>query len=314
MIKDYLYAVGKYLSPSQREEILKDIEVNLYDYLEQNYGSREYSDDEVENAILYLGNPKKVAEGYFDKPRCLIGPPYLDTYLLVVKLAVAGVSIGMAVSLLISFSSLDQLPVFMLKLLGSIWHAGVSVIGTVTIIFAALYHYSPENKEFDEENWDVKKLEKAPVKDEKVKLSDVLFESIFTIFILILLNQNLFQNFGTEGNIPGLNDEVIAPYLIWFNLIMAATLLMNLYLLIKRRWQNVTRVLTILLDFAGIWLFGILAFTPNMWDFSNIQGVTPESLEGINTGLQLGLKIGFGAIAIVIAFETFNHIKIMVKK
>jgi hypothetical protein len=95
---------------------------------------------------------------------------------------------------------------------------------------------------------------------------------------------------------------------------MAATLLMNLYLLIKRRWQNVTRVLTILLDFAGIWLFGILAFTPNMWDFSNIQGVTPESLEGINTGLQLGLKIGFGAIAIVIAFETFNHIKIMVKK
>ena len=33
MISNYLYTIGKYLSPGTRAEVLKDIEVNLYDYL-----------------------------------------------------------------------------------------------------------------------------------------------------------------------------------------------------------------------------------------------------------------------------------------
>jgi hypothetical protein len=33
MIKNYLYAVGKYLPASQRDDTLKDLEANIYDSL-----------------------------------------------------------------------------------------------------------------------------------------------------------------------------------------------------------------------------------------------------------------------------------------
>lgn len=51
MIKNYLYTIGKYLSPSQREEVLREIEANLYDYLEENFGKKEYTSGEIESAL-----------------------------------------------------------------------------------------------------------------------------------------------------------------------------------------------------------------------------------------------------------------------
>lgn len=315
MIKDYLYAVGKYLPPSQRTDVLKDVEANIYDYLEENFGSREYGEKEVESALLYLGNPRTVAEGYLDRPRCLIGPPYLDIYYLVVKLAVFGVAIGIGVSLIISFNDFGQLPEFMLKLLAGIWQAGVSVVGTVTIIFAALYRFAPEKENFKDEKWSIKDLEKAPDESEKVKLTDLIFESAFAIIFLVIFNFDLLSGLRTtEIDVVWLNDVGFSRYLIWINLVLAGTLLLNLYLLIRRRWQVITRLISILFDIAGIWIFSVLAFTPNIWDFSDVSNITPEAVEGISTGLGIGLRIGFGAIVVVTAFEIYKHIKFMVKK
>lgn len=315
MIKDYLYTVGKYLPPSQRAEVLKDVEANIYDYLEENYGSREYSEYEIEVALLFLGNPKKVAEGYLDRPRCLIGPPYLDIYYLVVKLAVFGVAIGIGVSLIITFNNFGQLSEFILKLLAGIWQAGVGAIGTVTIIFAALYRFAPERESFKDEKWSTKDLEKAPDESEKVKLTDLVFESAFAIILLIIFNFNPLSGLkSTEIDVVWLNDAVFSKYLIWVNLVIVGTLLLNLYLLIKRKWQVITRLISIMLDLAGIWIFGILAFTPDIWDFSDVTNITPEAVEGISTGLGIGLRIGFGAIVVITAFEIYKHIKFMIKK
>lgn len=315
MIKDYLYAVGKYLPPSQRAEVLKDIEANIYDYLEENYGSKEYSENEIEVALLFLGNPKKVAEGYLDRPRCLIGPPYFDIYYLVVKLAVFGVAIGIGVSLIISFNDFGKLPEFMLKLLAGIWQAGVSIVGTVTIIFAALYRFAPEKENFKDEKWSTKDLEKAPDESEKVKLTDLILESAFAIIFLVIINFDLLSGLrSTEIDVVWLNDAVFSKYLIWINLVLVGTLLLNLYLLIRRRWQVITRLISILLDMAGIWIFGVLAFNPGIWDFSDVTNITPEAAEGISTGLGIGLRIGFGAIVVITAFEIYKHIRFMVKK
>lgn len=315
MIKDYLYTVGKYLPPSQRAEVLKDVEANIYDYLEENYGSREYSEYEIEVALLFLGNPKKVAEGYLDRPRCLIGPPYLDIYYLVVKLAVFGVAIGIGVSLIITFNNFGQLSEFILKLLAGIWQAGVSAIGTVTIIFAALSRFAPERESFKDEKWSTKDLEKAPDESEKVKLTDLVFESAFAIIFLVIFNFDPLSGLkSTEIDVVWLNDAVFSKYLIWVNLVLVGTLLLNLYLLIKRKWQVITRLISIMLDLAGIWIFGILAFTPDIWDFSDVTNITPEAVEGISTGLGIGLRIGFGAVVVITAFEIYKHIKFMVKK
>jgi len=69
MISNYLYTIGKYLTPDEKTEVLKDIEVNLYDYLEDNFGKKEYTDEEIETAIRTMGHPRKVAEAYMHEPR-----------------------------------------------------------------------------------------------------------------------------------------------------------------------------------------------------------------------------------------------------
>ena len=144
MIRNYLYTVGKYLPASQRDDILKDLEANIYELLEETHGDREYSPKEIEDVLYKMGNPKRVAESYLERPRYLIGPQYIDLYLLVVKVALLGISIGLLVVSIIKFIVDGDLLQSLLSLVGGIWNAGLVMVGIVTIIFSLVEHYGKE--------------------------------------------------------------------------------------------------------------------------------------------------------------------------
>lgn len=40
MIENYLYAIGKYLPISEKNDILKEVESAIYDYLESEFGKK----------------------------------------------------------------------------------------------------------------------------------------------------------------------------------------------------------------------------------------------------------------------------------
>ena len=90
MISNYLYTIGKYLPPGQRDDLLKEIEANLYDYLEENHGEIDYTKEQIESDIRSMGHPMKVAEAYTGKPRSLICSQYIDTYWLIIKFVIIG--------------------------------------------------------------------------------------------------------------------------------------------------------------------------------------------------------------------------------
>jgi len=307
MIKNYLYTVGKYLPTSQRDDILKDLEANIYELLEEAHGDREYSQEEVEDVLYKMGNPKKVAESYLERPRYLIGPQYIDMYLLVIKVALLGISIGILVVSIIKFIVDGDILQSLLSLVGGIWNAGLVMVGIVTIIFSLVEHYGEkDNLPFDQadEKWSLESLESPPEDVDKIKISDLVFESIFILAFLAFINHGLPLPIIYENqSFVLLNHEVLSPYLLWINLALGSSLLLNVYLLMRRSWSILTRLLSIALDMVGIAIFSVLALTPDLWDFSRIPGVTQEELTGIETGVGLGLKIGLAAIIVITLIE-----------
>lgn len=316
MIKDYLYAIGKYLSPSQREDVLKEIQANLFDYLEENYGDKEeYSDDEIEAAILKMGNPKEVAQAYSDRPRALIAPPLLDIYYLLLKIVIPAVSLGLIIANVISIKDNSEVGMTVLKIIGDIWSATLTVVGMMTIIFALLQKYLPDKDLEIKENWTVKNLEKAPDLKEKVSTVESIFGIAFAVLGLLFFNGSGFLIVSDSVNIiPVLNTSVFRNYLPLINISLILSLILHIFLLIKRKWQFITRIVSIILDIFGVVVFGIIAFNPNVFDFTKISGISYSESLRITEGVQIGMKVGLSVVAIFVAIDIFKHLKLITKK
>lgn len=192
------------------------------------------------------------------------------------------------------------------------------MVGIVTIIFALIEHYGEKDAlpfEQNDEQWSLDSLEPPPEDTDRIKISDLIFESIFILIFLAFLNHGLpLTVMFNERAFVFLNYEILSPYIIWINLALGMNLVLNVYLLIRRSWTVLTRLLSIGLDIAGISIFAILALTPDLWDFSRIPGIGQEELSGIETGVELGLKIGLAAIIVITLVGVFNHIRALLRK
>lgn len=314
MIANYLYTIGKHLSPKTRDEVLKDIEVNLYDYLEENFGKKEYSEEELEAAIRSMGHPRKVAEAYMDHPRGLIGPAYIDTYWLVIKIAVFGIAVGLTVANIINLSAFNNAVQLYVGILGQIWQVSLAAIGIITLIFAAVQHYNPEEIIEKDKPWSLKILEKAVEPQQKIKLFDLIVETFFLSLGLVFINQ--IFSFVSPGDkiFVIFNGAAFEPYLLWFNVVLIAGLAMNIYLLIRRRWQPTTRLMAMFLDVAGIAIFTLFAFDPSVWSLQHLAGYFGPELTALEKGIQVSIYVGLAAGVIVGAFDIFGHLKALVRR
>ncbi len=314
MIANYLYTIDKHLPPKVRDEVLKDIEVNLYDYLEENFGKKEYTDEELEQAIRSMGHPRKVAEAYLDQPRGLVGPAYIDTYWLVVKIAIFGIAVGLTVANIINLSGFNNGVQLYFQILAQIGQTSLTAIGIITLIFAVVQHYNPEEMIKEDEAWSLKILEKAVDPRQKVKLFDLIIEAFFLCLGLVFINQ--IPSFVTSSDNIFLifNKAALEPYLLWLNLFLITSLAVNIYLLIRRQWQPVTRILTVLLDMAGIGIFTIFAFDPNVWNLQSLTNYLGTDSIGIEQGIRLSINITLAVVIIISAFDIFGHLKTLVRR
>ncbi|MFO7577537.1 MAG: hypothetical protein R6W66_07400, partial [Pelovirga sp.] len=153
--------------------------------------------------------------------------------------------------------SKDGIQLF-IKTITSIWEASLSVVGSITLIFALIQHFSPGEQETITEDWSLKSIEKAPEKHQKVSIVELIIESIFICLFLVVLNQAtpvLAISFPENKVIPILDMVLFKPFLIWINITLISNLILNFYLLIKREWQTVTRIIAIAIDVITVGIF-----------------------------------------------------------
>lgn len=138
LLERYLQAVRGYLPKSQQEDILKELRENLRAQIEDQEAGlgRPLNEDEVVAQLKKHGHPMWVATRY-RQTRHLIGSTLFPVYWLVMKLILAVVGFGYAVSALVQIAQGKSIWV----VLGAMFNYLGAVLPTfaaVTIVFAIL--------------------------------------------------------------------------------------------------------------------------------------------------------------------------------
>lgn len=137
LLDRYLQAVRTYLPRSQQEDILKELRENLRGQIEDQESAlgRALNEDELAEILKKHGHPLLVATRY-RQTRHLIGSTLFPFYWLVVKIILAVVGIGYAVSalVLIAQGKPFEVPGALLGYVGAV----LPTFAIVTIIFAVL--------------------------------------------------------------------------------------------------------------------------------------------------------------------------------
>lgn len=309
MIKNYLYTIGRYLNATQREEVLKEIEANIYDYLEECYGKKDYQASEIEAAIRAMGHPKKVAEAYMNRPISIIAPSLMDTYWLVLKIAIFGALIGITVTNVLSLPTIDESLKWFIRFAAQIWEVALSTFGMVTLIFMGITHYQPEVEENIDEDWNLNILEEAIDAKERISVFEIIVESFFICLGLVIINQTMpifAFNVSERIIIPVLNMDLVRPFIIAFSILLSASLVLNVYLLIVRHWTRFSRVVSILLDFVGVVIFLLFAMTP---DIINVEAINQNLNLNENNWVRITILISVAVVVIISVVSSAGHMK-----
>jgi hypothetical protein len=74
LIDRYVFTVLRRVPEQQRSDIERELRTSIDDAVDARLGAGEAHDTAVEGTLLELGDPDRLADGYADRPRYLIGP------------------------------------------------------------------------------------------------------------------------------------------------------------------------------------------------------------------------------------------------
>ena len=312
LIDRYVTEVGRRLPLVRgRKDIENELRSTLEDMLEDRARKAGRPADEAMELELLkeYGAPDTVAATYNPMPY-LIGPRIMPFYLMVLKIVAAVVVTVLLVltGIQIATRSPMTLVEFLTALGGGfsgIIGAFISAFGSVTLVFVLLERLVPasEFKTVEGEPWDPSMLVKEPEED-SVKMWEPIAAIVFTAIALSIFNFNpqligIYTPSGDGWTVTPIFSEAFFRLLPWINLTWIGEIVMNGLLLRTLRWDVPTRLMSIGLKLAQIFIGFALLTGPS------ILAVTPESLQagGIfdaQTARLLGTMAQQGARGILI--------------
>ncbi len=151
LVELYIQEVMRRLPEKNREDIALELKSTIEDMLPD-----DYTEDDVREVLMSLGDPAVLASNYRDKPMHLIGPRYYDLYItllkLIVPIAAAITFLVVAVSSVLNYSG-DSNPVeIFLSIAGNgvveAISAGMQVFFWLTVTFAVIERtVTPESQQ-----------------------------------------------------------------------------------------------------------------------------------------------------------------------
>lgn len=294
----YIYAVGRKLPKKMRADIERELKSNLLDALEEKTNGREPTEQDVLELLNEFGDPDKVAAEYMPGNKYVIGPELYDLYKFIIGIASIAITIGLTVALMVSVVMKDVMWLNPLQniaqFFGSLFSAIVSMVGTVTLVFLLIQfslrsqragvsdNVSDSIRKAEKElkfvtlkknptkkTWSSEQLAEVPKSIDQVRLSESVAAMIFIVIALVVFNfypEKIGVNFydsaaSTWVSYPIFNIGILRGYLVFFNLIWAAELLLHLRLIQRGRWGLVERFSKIAVSLFGLGVF--LAFIQN---------------------------------------------------
>lgn len=287
LLKDYVYTITHYLPQKQKAEVSTDIEATLYELLLEQFGEKEYSDQEVETVIRAFGHPRLVAERYLNQKPSLIAPELLETYWFVVKIALIGSNIGVFIARVLAQG------LGFISILGGMINLSLSVFGMVTMIFILVNQKLDAYEQKNDQTWSLSDLKTWTSDKHRVSHFEIAFESIFLVFMAQALIVDKPLSVVLENHV-----------LFLLGMYVGLSLVLNIYLLIKAYWTPRLRIVSISLN---------LLFAYFLTQFLIVLPVLFKPIMHIR-GVDLSIRITSVIIFIAIAYDVYDHFKHLIKK
>lgn len=289
LLDKYIHEVGKHLPRKNRLDLQTEIRSTLEDMLEDRSQATGKPVDEalISEVLAEYGSPAKVSAAY-QPARYLIGPRFYPFFEMVVKIVLAVLTAVSLVGFGINFFGGSSSGEAFITALGQ-WglqyiSSLIGAFGNIVLAFAILERVVPA-AEFEDksEKWTPSDLNAEPDPDE-VKRVELVFEILFIALGLALFN--LYSNLigfamlrdSSWVYIPALSDAFFR-YLPWINLLGVLQIVLDLFLLRQGFWETATRLVSLVLEAAGIVLAVVMLTGPSLVsvDAEKLRAVLGES-------------------------------------
>lgn len=334
-IDRYLYAVGQKLPGAQREDIKKELKSLILDDLDQRVERQRSTKGEdykeTEEDVLAIlesfGSPAEVAAKYKLNNRYFIGPELYELYRMLLFIVLGAVSLGISIATIVSVLAGEGTFIeFLYKLPVRLISAGISAVGSITIVFAIIQHFTPEEKIKDinpNKDWSPKELEPVPVSHEIIKLSDTIAAICFTILALVIFNgfPHIIAMYVPRGDnmmvTPIFNLGILANYMKYLNIFWLGAVLLDIYKLKAGKWSAALRFAQVVIDVGATVIILLMAgnsgiLNPALGNAARETGLEPlMKLGGIGP---VAFKVFIAIIILTTVFEAGKHIYYSIKK
>ena len=184
LVERYLYAVTKRLPGKQRDDVAQELRSLIDDMLTERCGEVTPTEKDIRVVLTELGTPQELYAKYDENAeKCLIGQPYYSTYKFVMKIVLASVAIGVAVSsLILQIMEPQGIAEAVTTGLSMVYNSLLSAFAIVTLLFSFFYHKSiriTEPFNFDD-------LPAVPKKSEIIPKWECIGGIVFCVFFVIL--------------------------------------------------------------------------------------------------------------------------------
>lgn len=279
MMERYIYAVTRKLPQSQREDIGKELRGLIEDMLEERVLDGAVTEADVEEVLLELGDPQKLAEKYRGK-KYFIGPELYDPYMMVMKITLVTVGIIIGASFLIRImleppSILDSFISFII----SIFTVMPAAFGWVTLTFACIQLAGEKEIEKAVQQtkaWTPKDLPPIPDSKGRIKKGEAITGIVFYLILIALFafsGEYLGVWVFREGMqvVPFFNEAHFGYSLLLILLIFGSGIIKECLKLVYGRWTVKLVIFTAVVNIASIIGLLIIIVNPVLWnpDFMN---------------------------------------------
>lgn len=321
LIDRYIAEIGRNLPRKNRLDIEAEILSALEDILaERSQQSGQPVDESMIVEVLKAyGAPGKVAASYHSE-HYLVSPHMFPSFLYVVQVvlpilaALALVRIGLNLGTIeLTFEAVfESIFLTLAEFIGSAF----STLGFLALLFTLLERVLPDFQ-IDNQGWDPRKLPRATRRNRIEIGSTVVNLFASTIGIIVF---NFFPHLVTlsyrSGGIwlvgtlpssePGAwSGTILSPaffdYLPAMTILWGLTILLDLGLLVRGRWEGWSRWTALGLNVMGIALAVILLSAPALVDLNTGRLVTAGLIDSLTAGLLENLAGQGVIVALVIA-------------
>jgi hypothetical protein len=276
LLDRYIHEVGRFLPRNKRGSIQAELKSSVVDTLEDRFGL-EPDEDQVSEILKEFGKPRDVAASYHPRGQYLVGPGLYPLFRMIAWIVVAAVLGAQLIAWAVAMFAAGE-PFSPLEMLASLVNSVPASLGWVLITFMILQYYDAK-PDLEEGTWEPRALPDMNP-DEDLKKGELIFGLVFGILFLVLVT--LFPQWIGFITTPGgkfYSNPVILNYLVLIQISLLANILMDIYLLWRGSWENMTRMIKLGLNAFSIVILALLVQGHNAW-------LAARSSEGIFTALE----------------------------